>query len=450
MELCEFGNSIFNDSCAEESSHFKAHCVKKAVQQSDIERLRMLAETSDGLMNSELRSNSWPVLLCLREFQEERGAIPVARHRDEDQVKLDIQRSFSSISGESLEDVVLLRTRLENIILRVLRNYPELNYYQGYHDIASLVILVFQDDEKAFQFLSTLSLVHLRDFMLPTMDATVLHMELVTDLLNAIDPTFGKVIQMCKNPFYVLPPILTIFSHNIRDRRVLCLIWDFVLTKDSLLFCIYLSVTLILHFKDSITSELKRNMSSKAGNGMEQVDSSDSLHCILSDVVCERINTIDDASTIFNILRKTTAYLECYPISDFPRYRDMVSRFSVLKTTKLTRKATECRDLFQRQMLESLAQVRQKNEPESGANSHLGLLRPRKILASSLLFTGTTWKRVGINLAVGIMSIFVGKYFFFKDEPWKDCFPFNVLELNQLNTVVFPFRFVKGILSRGL
>lgn len=79
-------------------------------------------------------------------------------HKDEGQVKLDVNRSFVSFpksqSSESkvqpefeIDDSVdistqekdKLRLELELVIVTILRRHPSLHYFQGYHDVSSCV-----------------------------------------------------------------------------------------------------------------------------------------------------------------------------------------------------------------------------------------------------------------------------------------------------------------------
>ncbi|KAL9551656.1 hypothetical protein PS6_004885 [Mucor atramentarius] len=52
-------------------------------------------------------------------------------HKDEEQVNLDVIRSFNSFPKNiDEEDKEKLQTHLKNVIVHVLRSYPSLHYYQ--------------------------------------------------------------------------------------------------------------------------------------------------------------------------------------------------------------------------------------------------------------------------------------------------------------------------------
>ena len=82
-------------------------------------------------------------------------------HKDEGQVKLDVNRSFVSFpksqsSGSKvqpefeIDDSVdissqekdKLRLELELVIVTILRRHPSLNYFQGYHDVSSNILVL--------------------------------------------------------------------------------------------------------------------------------------------------------------------------------------------------------------------------------------------------------------------------------------------------------------------
>lgn len=70
--------------------------ILEACRSEDLYALANLATSEGGLVEDEMRRIAWPVLLgCRRDQQQEEvpwSALPV--HRDEDQVKLDVNRSF--------------------------------------------------------------------------------------------------------------------------------------------------------------------------------------------------------------------------------------------------------------------------------------------------------------------------------------------------------------------
>lgn len=94
------------------------------------------------------RISLWTALLGIE--PEGVGDIINVSHQYLAQVKLDVDRSFtilSHVNSSKPVDIAYLRTRLNILILRVLSKHPSLHYYQGYHDIALIVLLVCYNGE---------------------------------------------------------------------------------------------------------------------------------------------------------------------------------------------------------------------------------------------------------------------------------------------------------------
>lgn len=121
-------------------------------------------------------------------------------HKDEYQVHLDVERSFFHFSMGK-QDVRLcialcrpdkhslypdqnrekLRGQLNSIIIDTLRKYPSLHYFQGYHDIVSVILLVADDDiDLAHRMTVQISLFHIRDSMMEGLEPVIGYLRLVT------------------------------------------------------------------------------------------------------------------------------------------------------------------------------------------------------------------------------------------------------------------------------
>lgn len=80
----------------------KVASIREACQWKDIEKLRALATSEGGLVLDDVRRQAWPLLLgCTsskaevqREDEDAQTWRSLPKHRDEDQVRLDVDRSF--------------------------------------------------------------------------------------------------------------------------------------------------------------------------------------------------------------------------------------------------------------------------------------------------------------------------------------------------------------------
>lgn len=91
-------------------------------------------------------------------------------HPEYNQVVLDVNRSLKRFPpGIPLEQRLALQDQLTVLILRVITKYPDLSYYQGYHDVAITFLLVV-GEEIAFHVMEILSTDHLVECMQKTFE----------------------------------------------------------------------------------------------------------------------------------------------------------------------------------------------------------------------------------------------------------------------------------------
>jgi TBC1 domain family member 20 len=113
----------------------------------------------------------------------------------------------------------------------VLRRHPKLHYFQGYHDIIQVLLLVL-GVEASIPAACRLSLLRVRDFMLPTMSGTESHLQLLPAVLHAADPTlFGHLSQT--QPFFALAATLTLYAHDIEEYGDIARLFDFMLAHEA-------------------------------------------------------------------------------------------------------------------------------------------------------------------------------------------------------------------------
>jgi len=95
---------------------------------------------SEGLLQDSLRIRVWPHLLGIQPADLELDyKTNIYKHRDWDQVERDVERSLLKLDkSEQVEK----RKELSTIIHSILSLHTDLNYYQGFHDIASVLLLV--------------------------------------------------------------------------------------------------------------------------------------------------------------------------------------------------------------------------------------------------------------------------------------------------------------------
>ena len=93
------------------------------------------------------------------------------------------------------------------------------HYYQGLHDVASVLLLVTGSEVAAFRLLRRLAACQLRDFTRQTLDAALEACDLLPRIVAKADPQLGRALDCSKNPgappsHYALPWLLTWFAHS--------------------------------------------------------------------------------------------------------------------------------------------------------------------------------------------------------------------------------------------
>ncbi|CAO1617400.1 unnamed protein product [Sympodiomycopsis kandeliae] len=161
----------------------------------------------------------------------------LSAHRDERQVELDINRSFVGIKCGSLAtDAGRLgrRRQLQDVIVGVLRRHPALNYYQGYHDIISVIILVLspadppasngseiwasEEDFKSILTATTrLTLHYLRDFMAPKMDPCLGWLKTLRNIVRQENEELSRTVleEASPLPYFALSWTITVLAHEL-------------------------------------------------------------------------------------------------------------------------------------------------------------------------------------------------------------------------------------------
>jgi hypothetical protein len=157
------------------------------------------------------------------------------------------------------------KTELSVLITEVLRRYPYLCYFQGYHDICQVFLLVLAPKWRA-PVVARLSVLRIRDFMLPSLGPTTAQLRLLPDILDRADPKLRRHLSGVE-PFYALSGTLTMYAHNIEAYHDIARLFDVLLAREAV-FSIYMFAQIVIDRRDEIF----------------EVDEADMLHVILGKV----------------------------------------------------------------------------------------------------------------------------------------------------------------------
>lgn len=106
-----------------------------------------------------------------------------------------------------------------------------LHYFQGYHDIVQVLLLVL-GTHAAKQAVRRLSVLRIRDFMLPTMSGTESHLDLIKAILYTVDPVLANQLSRTQ-PFFALSATLTMYAHDIEAYGDIARLYDFLLASEA-------------------------------------------------------------------------------------------------------------------------------------------------------------------------------------------------------------------------
>ncbi|CDH54985.1 tbc1 domain family member 20 [Lichtheimia corymbifera JMRC:FSU:9682] len=225
--------------------------INDALKENDIAALRHLGRTMGGFLNDSIRRKAWRALLGYENRQQSIHD----KHKDESQVALDVARSFNTFPKDIRPKTKnQLRSKLQSVILHVLRAYPKLHYYQGFHDIASVFALVFNEKDAGI-LMENVALFFVRDAMLESLDPILRQLTLMDTLIQKEDPELHEHITGAGVlPYYCLSWVITWFSHDLDDVNKILRLFDLFLCSNPLM-PLYLSAALVLSRRKQVLME---------------------------------------------------------------------------------------------------------------------------------------------------------------------------------------------------
>lgn len=122
-------------------------------------------------------------------------------------------------------------------------------YFQGYHDIVQVLLLVLGSKEAA-PAMAQISLFRIRDYMLPSLSPAVKHLQLIPAIIETSDPALRRHLSNIQ-PFFALAATLTLYAHDIQEYSDIARLFDFLLAREPVV-TIYLFAAIILSRKKEL------------------------------------------------------------------------------------------------------------------------------------------------------------------------------------------------------
>ncbi|KAL5594151.1 hypothetical protein BROUX41_001197 [Berkeleyomyces rouxiae] len=292
-----------------ESHLVKARRIQEACDARDIPVLQRLALSGGGFLRDDLRRSAWDDDLDDTKEQPDSSWTALEPHHDEGQVQLDVNRSFVYYPNDKTDDELsVFKQGLSDLMVDVLRHHPYLHYFQGYHDVCQVFLLVFPHHHTRARAVSRLSLLRIRDFMLTSLRPTVAQLHLIPDILAAADAPLRRHLAAVVDPFYALAGTLTMYAHNIERYGDIARLFDAILATEPA-FTVYVFAHIILSRRDVLLDIPN--------------DEEDVLHAVLSQV--------PQPLDVEALIAGTMDLMRKYPPQSLSAWRG-ISKYSCLKT----------------------------------------------------------------------------------------------------------------------
>lgn len=157
--------------------------------------------------------------------------------------------SLTLLLGESERAIDGRKSSLSDLIVQALREHPMLCYFQGYHDIVQVILLVL-DHQLAPSAVARISLLRIRDYMLPSLTPSLRHLQIIPSLLESADPELGRRLSRTQ-PFFALAATLTLYAHDIQEYSDIARLYDFILAHEPVV-AIYMFTAIVISRREEL------------------------------------------------------------------------------------------------------------------------------------------------------------------------------------------------------
>jgi hypothetical protein len=170
----------------------------------------------------------------------------------EHQLMIDVDRSFVQFKYTNVNVLARYRSNLMFVLRNVFSKCPWLHYYQGFHDICSVLLLVLNRKEAA-QAAIVIANIWLYDFMQPTFKESSEYMSLLKLILEKNDRQVYEYFQKIGDfePLFCVSWVMTWLSHNLQSRQTVLHIYDCVMSTDPT-FPLFIVFSIIHAKRDSV------------------------------------------------------------------------------------------------------------------------------------------------------------------------------------------------------
>eukprot|EP00049_Salpingoeca_infusionum_P000299 m.38857 g.38857 ORF g.38857 m.38857 type:complete len:394 (-) comp10257_c1_seq1:281-1462(-) len=225
-----------------------------------VKGLKAMAKKPGGFAGAKARQQAWSRLLGTSPTQATTLSQKI-KCTSAHQVDLDVERSLWLVD-DALRPKY--RQRLRVLINNLLAEFPQFHYFQGLHDVVSVIMLTCNNDMLAYNILKRLAACHLRDMLEPNLDQIRANMIGIESLVRKFDiPLAVFLIKAQARPMFAVSWVLTWFSHTVQDDEQVKQIFDACIASHPW-YIYYLSAALIMEHSEPVR-KLECDMASVHG-----------------------------------------------------------------------------------------------------------------------------------------------------------------------------------------
>ncbi|KAL7718208.1 Rab-GAP TBC domain-containing protein [Entamoeba marina] len=204
----------------------------------DVDGLRSCGITGFGDITNGLRARIYSLILDAIPL-----SIPDGQSDYHHQFTLDVPRTYGQLVSPDV--AVVLRKRLLIILDAVFVLHPELQYYQGFHDVISLLIIVIDDDEMVLGIIEKLASTRFRP-LLYNFDEATFNVKKALEIVNQIDEELGnRLLEANCDGMFAFSWYITWFIHVIPDVEIGIRLLDFFICCSDDVLINFISAVII-------------------------------------------------------------------------------------------------------------------------------------------------------------------------------------------------------------
>ncbi|TIA97932.1 hypothetical protein E3P84_02614 [Wallemia ichthyophaga] len=207
-------------------------------------------------------------------------------HPDENQLRLDIDRSLIHYPLHvTLQHKNQLKALLYDLITTTLRLHPTLSYFQGFHDVITVILVELDVDVGVLQaFIHRFTLHWCRDAMGVGLEPVRGWLRVLHKILIAVDPDVAIIVeQAAPEPFFALSWILTLFAHDVVDQPTIARLFDFWIVEGPPAL-VYFCVALVMAEKERLVELAGECDGKDAHEKIDDIDNTANIHQFLAHI----------------------------------------------------------------------------------------------------------------------------------------------------------------------